>query len=80
MNRTNLDSGNITINGQPRDLKIYRRQTGYIMQNDALHTHITAWEAMHFSVNLKIGNNLNKHEKKSRVCIVFYFQIIMTIF
>lgn len=37
------------------------------MQDDLLHSHITAWEAMYFAVNLKIGNQLKRSEKKLRV-------------
>lgn len=69
--RTNLTSGNITINGRPRDLKLFRSQAAYIMQDDLLQTHITVYEAMHFSVNLKIGNQLKHSEKKERVSFSF---------
>lgn len=64
---TNLASGTITINGRARDLKRFRSQAAYIMQDHALQLHITAWEAMYFSVNLKIGSQLNYAEKKERV-------------
>lgn len=65
--RTDFTSGNITINGRSRDLKLFRSQAAYIMQNGLLHSHITAWEAMHFSVHLKIGEQLKHEEKKQRV-------------
>lgn len=64
---TNLASGTITINGHARDLKRFRGQAAYIMQDDLLQMHITVWEAMHFSVNLKIGSQLERAEKKQRV-------------
>ncbi|XP_031623111.1 ATP-binding cassette sub-family G member 4-like [Contarinia nasturtii] len=64
---TNLASGTITINGRPRDLKRFRSQAAYIMQDHVLQPHITAWEAMYFSVNLKIGSQLNYTEKKQRI-------------
>lgn len=64
---TNLASGTITINGHARDLKRFRGQAAYIMQDDLLQMHITVWEAMHFSVNLKIGSQLKRAEKKQRV-------------
>lgn len=64
---TNLASGTITINGQARDLKRFRNQAAYIMQDDLLQMHITVWEAMYFSVNLKIGSQLKRAEKKQRV-------------
>lgn len=64
---TNITNGSISINGQPRDLKQFRRQTTYILQNNYLHMHITVWEAMFFSINLKIGDQLNDVEKQERV-------------
>lgn len=66
---TNLASGTITINGRSRDLKKFRNQAVYIMQDDLLQMHITVWEAMFFSVNLKIGSQLKRSEKKERVSI-----------
>lgn len=64
---TNLTGGSITINGHERDLKRFRSQAAYIMQDDLLQMHITVWEAMFFSVNLKIGSQLKRAEKKQRV-------------
>lgn len=57
-------SGIVKVNGRPRDLKLFRSQSAYIMQDDLLQNHITAWEAMYFSVNLKIGSQLKQLEKK----------------
>lgn len=64
---TNIASGRISINGRSRDLKKFRSQAAYIMQDDVLQMHITVWEAMFFSVNLKIGSQLKRGEKKQRV-------------
>lgn len=64
---TNLVTGKITINGRKRDMTLLRRQTAYIMQDHLLQAHITVWEAMYFSVNLKVGNYLSSLEKKNRV-------------
>lgn len=64
---TNLASGTITINGKHRDLKRFRSQAAYIMQDDLLQMHITVYEAMFFSVNLKIGSQLKRNEKEQRV-------------
>lgn len=64
---TNLASGSIRINERSRDLKKFRSQAAYIMQDDLLPMHITVWEAMYFSVNLKIGSQLKRSEKKQRV-------------
>lgn len=64
---TNLASGTITVNGRCRDLKRFRCQSAYIMQECQLQMHLTVWEAMLFSINLKIGTRLNYKEKKDRV-------------
>lgn len=64
---TNLASGTITVNGRCRDLKWFRTQSAYIMQECQLHVHLTVWEAMCFSINLKIGSQLKRNEKNERV-------------
>lgn len=67
---TKIASGTIKINGRCRDLRRFRRQVAYIMQDCELQMHITVWEAMYFSVNLKIGPQLKLNEKKDRVSAV----------
>lgn len=65
---TKLTSGTILINGrQCKD-----RQFAYIMQDCQLQMHITAWEAMSFSISLKVGAQLKYAEKKERVCTLLY--------
>lgn len=64
---TNLASGTIKVNGRCRDLKRFRCQSAYIMQECQLQVHLTVWEAMFFSINLKIGSQLKRNEKKERV-------------
>ena len=60
---TKLTSGTIEINGrQCKNLKI-----AYILQDCQLQMHITVWEAMYFSTNLKVGAQLKYAEKKERV-------------
>lgn len=66
----NIASGTIKINGRCRDLRRFRRQVVYIMQDCELQMHITVWEAMYFSVNLKIGSQLKHSEKTERVSLV----------
>lgn len=72
---TNLASGTITVNGRCRDLKRFRCQSAYIMQECQLQVHLTVWEAMFFSINLKIGTQLTRNEKKERVkkrCLISF--------
>lgn len=73
---TKLASGTITINGKARDLKRFRSQAAYIMQDDLLQMHITVYEAMFFSVNLKVGSQLKRIEKKQRVRIAHAIKAI----
>lgn len=67
-------NGHVTINGRSRDLRLFRRQVAYIMQEDILQKHITVWEAMYFSASLKIGSHMSQTEKKNRVRVQLKFQ------
>lgn len=60
-------NGSITINGQERDLRRHRRQTSYIMQDHDLQPMLTVMEAMHFSTNLRVGDELSPVQKKDRI-------------
>ncbi|CAH2107999.1 unnamed protein product [Euphydryas editha] len=61
--RVNGASGLITTNGETRDLKLFRKLSRYIMQDDLLQPLITVQEAMTIAADLKLGNDINKETK-----------------
>lgn len=65
--RTKNVHGHIMVNGRTRELKRFRRQAAYIMQDHELQPFITVLEAMHFSANLKVGGEMSQVDKKFRV-------------
>lgn len=71
--------GQITINGQERNLKRFRRQTAYIMQDHDLHSFITVMEAMHFSANLKVGSEMTQTDKKLRVSMSMFDRLFWSL-
>lgn len=60
-------SGNVLVNGTKRDVDVFRSNLSFIKQDTDLQPFLTVSEAMHFSANLKIGNNLSSGAKKQRV-------------
>lgn len=71
-------SGVVKVNGSPRDQKQFRHMSSYVMQDSLLHPLLTVKEAMNFSVNLKIGNELDSDEKEKRVS--FLYRLLLTQF
>ncbi|XP_063822356.1 ATP-binding cassette sub-family G member 1 [Ostrinia nubilalis] len=61
--RVNGASGMICTNGEPRNLKQFRKLSRYIMQEDLLQPFITVHEAMLIAADLKLGTGINKQKK-----------------
>ncbi|XP_026500914.2 ATP-binding cassette sub-family G member 1-like [Vanessa tameamea] len=61
--RVNGASGFITTNGEPRDLRLFRKLSRYIMQDDLLQPLITVQESLTMAADLKLGNDMNKERK-----------------
>ncbi|XP_063709394.1 ABC transporter G family member 2-like [Culicoides brevitarsis] len=60
-------NGKVSVNGLPINMKQFRRQSAYIMQDCNLQPLLTVKEAMHFSSSLKIGDEMSKEDKKIRI-------------
>ncbi|XP_061379738.1 ATP-binding cassette sub-family G member 1-like [Danaus plexippus] len=62
--RVSGSTGLISTNGEPRNLRLFRKLSRYIMQEDLLQPLITVQEAMSMAADLKLGSEINKAEKK----------------
>uniref|UniRef100_A0A1I8NYQ4 ABC transporter domain-containing protein n=1 Tax=Stomoxys calcitrans TaxID=35570 RepID=A0A1I8NYQ4_STOCA len=56
-------TGDININRNPRDLRLFRKMSRYIMQQDIVDPYFTVMESMMLAANLKLGNELTKQQK-----------------
>ncbi|XP_051859326.1 ATP-binding cassette subfamily G member 4 isoform X3 [Drosophila albomicans] len=56
-------SGEILVNNNPRDMRIFRKMSRYIMQTDILDLQFTVSELMLLAANLKLGNELKLEQK-----------------
>jgi ATP-binding cassette, subfamily G (WHITE), member 1 len=60
-------SGSVTLNGMPRNVKILRNNSAYIMQEQSLFPLLTVRETMKFAVNFKTGKSLSEAEKRDKI-------------
>ncbi|KAG0557549.1 hypothetical protein M758_11G135400 [Ceratodon purpureus] len=58
--------GQILVNGRPMD-SAFKRVSGYVMQDDSLHPHLTTRETLMFSARLRLPGSMKYEEKQQRV-------------
>lgn len=60
-------TGLISINGQPRDLRDFKKMSCYIMQDNIVQPKLTALEAMNFAIDLKLGSKVSREIKDAAI-------------
>ncbi|KAF4518793.1 hypothetical protein B566_EDAN005414 [Ephemera danica] len=60
-------SGSILVNGRQRDMRVFRRISRYIMQEDLLQPHLSVCEAMHAAAQLKLGTTIPQAQRSAAV-------------
>lgn len=66
-------NGRITVNGQARDMRVFKKLSSYIMQDDILQPRLTVNESLKIAAELKLGSELGKAEKALVVSVPQFF-------
>ncbi|XP_013185297.1 ATP-binding cassette subfamily G member 4 [Amyelois transitella] len=61
---TNGVNGRITVNGHAREMRVFKKLSSYIMQDDLLQPRLTVQESMRVAADLKLGKELGRAEKE----------------
>lgn len=62
-------TGSVLVNNRPRDIRVFRKMSRYIMQENLFQPMLTVREAMKVSADLKLGHDLTNDEKRDLVSI-----------
>ncbi|XP_017773005.1 PREDICTED: ATP-binding cassette sub-family G member 1-like isoform X2 [Nicrophorus vespilloides] len=62
--RLSGSTGNVLVNGEPRNVRNFRKISRYIMQQDALQPLLTVQEIMTIAADLKLAKDITSEEKQ----------------
>lgn len=66
-------SGNIYINGEPRNNKLFHKISSYIMQDDMVQPRLTVRELISSATELKLGSH---YTQRAKDLIVSFFYLL----
>ena len=59
--------GQMCLNGAPYDNAELKRMAGYVMQDDLLNGHLTVYETLMYTAELRLPRQLTQQERQKRV-------------
>jgi len=59
--------GELTVNGQKIPNKQFKQFTGYVTQDDVMHSFLTVQEIIDFSATMRLPKSMSEKERKERV-------------